>query len=119
MIKSTSQGPKSQVTSSKMGERIRKLRKYVGLNERRGLWRGGGGQERGRRGRERKEEESQVTKQRNKEREWTANRARPLDEFAKSRKKEGKGEGRGKREKKKEKGKGNKGTEGRDERCEM
>ena len=54
-----------------------------------------------------------MTKQRNKEREWTANRARPLDEFAKSRKKEGKGRGREEGKKGKGKGKQKNGREGR------
>ena len=98
MIRWTSQGPKSQATSSKMGERTRNSENMLVLTsvgDCGGEW----ARERGRRRRGRKEEESQVTKQRNKEREWTANRARPLDEFAKSRKKEGKGEGRGKKRK--------------------
>ena len=83
------------------------------------------GKREGKEERERKEGENRVTKQRNKEREWTANRARPLDEFAKSRKKEGKEREEGEK-KKKEKGKrkGKRknrwegGTKGKDVRCE-
>ena len=47
VIRWTSQGPKSQATSSKMGERTRNSEKYVGVNERRGLWRGVGKREGG------------------------------------------------------------------------